>query len=243
MAETISNSERINQYQCVDFLKPQPYQKVLRIYSRDNYGNIHAFINSYHENGQPKQYLKVVNSRAFGDYREWHDNGVLKLQAYVVGGEADIAPSAEATWLFDGNSSVWDKEGTLIANICYEKGKLQGDSLYYHPNGNVWKRIPYNNDEIDGTYEIYLENRQLLQCTEYRKGSRHGPSFHYWSQNQLASREEYQNGSLLFGLYYDPAGQLVSEINDGHGKRAVFGKTTITELQEFRHGIPEGEIR
>src|SRR5215207_2384083 len=56
-AETISNKERLNQFQNVNFLSAQPYQKVLRIYARDSKGNIRSVVTAYHENGNPKQFL------------------------------------------------------------------------------------------------------------------------------------------------------------------------------------------
>ena len=78
LTETINNPERLDKYGCVDFLQPQSYQKVLRIYSRDAEGNVPACITSYHSNGYPHQYLEVVNSRACGAYQEWYPNGSKK---------------------------------------------------------------------------------------------------------------------------------------------------------------------
>lgn len=243
MSETISNVDRLKQYQHVDFLRPQPYQKVLRIFKRDPKGDIQSYITSYHPNGQPKQYLEVVNSRAFGTYKEWYVNGMLKLQACVIGGDADIGPQAEETWLFEGHAYVWDEEGNLTADIAYEKGKLQGDSLYYHPNGNIWQRTSFSDHEINGTYEIYLDNGDLLQKTQYHQGKRNGFSFRYWNRNRIATEENYQDDLLLYGRYYDSQGQMINEINEGGGYRAIFGKSEIAELQEYRHGIQEGEVK
>jgi len=242
-AETISNIERLKQYQCVDFSKPQSYEKVLRIYNRDSQGNIHANVHSYHENGQPKQFLEVVNSRAFGAYKEWHLNGCIKLQACVIGGEADLTPTAEESWLFDGCAYAWDEEGSQIATFSYEKGILQGNSYQYHPNGQIWKKIPYQNNEIHGSSETYLENCQLLQQNEYFEGARQGSSYRYWTPKQLASEEEYQKDTLRFGRYYEPSGHVVSEINDGNGYRSIFCKTGVAELHEYRHGEPDGEVK
>ena len=62
MSEIVSNPDRLEQFENVDFTQPQPYQKVIRVYSRDCQGNIPAIITSYHPNGTPRQYLEVVNS-------------------------------------------------------------------------------------------------------------------------------------------------------------------------------------
>ncbi len=243
MAEMISLKDRLAQYQRVDFLKPQPYQKVLRIYERDPKGNIAARITTYHPNGQPKQYLDVLNSRAFGIYQEWHENGCPKLQVRVIGGEPDVHPTADESRLFDGPARVWDSEGNPTADILYCKGSLQGDSLYFHKNGAIWKRIPYSENEIHGTSEIYLDNGQLLQSTAYVAGVRNGLSKRYWPGGCVAAEEHYCDNRLETARYFDQQQAIVAQIDKGHGYRAVFGKCDVTELHEYRHGIPEGAVK
>ena len=243
ISETISHVERIKQYEQVNFQCSQPYQKVLRIYHRDQNGDIHALINSYYPNGQPKQFLEVVNSRACGVYKEWHENGVHKLDAFVIGGEPDIGPSAENSWLFDGCTYSWNDEDILLAVIPYEKGALQGESLYYHLNGNLWKKVPFCDDEIHGSFGIYLETGELLQQINYCKGKKSGSSCRYWSPGQFACKEEYNDDLLIQGLYYSSTGTLISEIHEGDGYKAIFGKTGISELQEYRKGIQEGIVQ
>ncbi len=243
MTETISQKDRLKQYQSTDFTKAQPYQKVLRIFQRDDDGNITSHITSYHPNGQPKQSLMVVNSRAFGPYKEWHDNGRLKLEVNVIGGEPDINTQAEESWLFDGNALVWDSEGNQIANIYYEKGLLEGDSLEFHKNGCIWKRTPYKNNQTHGIVEVFLENGDQLQLTHYIKGQRHGISKRFWPNNTFAAEESYSQDKLEFGKYFDINGNSISEINEGSGFRAVFGRTAMTELHEYQHGFPEGEVQ
>ena len=196
LSETISTPDRLNQYANVDFLSNQPYQKVLRVYGRDCEGNITACITSYHPNGHIRQYLDVVNNRAFGAYREWHENGVLKLETHIIGGDADINTTAEKSWLFEGCSQVWDEEGRQVAQIQYENGELEGTSVYYHPNSTIWKLIPYHLGQIEGNSKIFLEDGTLLQETEFCTGVKEGPSRRYWDGEQLAADECYETGLL-----------------------------------------------
>lgn len=243
LSETVSSADRLKQYENVDFLSSQPYQKVLRIYNRDQNGEIHAFITSYHPNGQPKQYLEVVNNRAHGTYREWHESGNLKLEAYVIGGEADINNVAEASWLFEGCSRVWDECGTLIADIPYCNGELQGPSVYYHPNGVVWKQIPYIHNQMHGIAEFYLDSGTLLQTVEYANGLKQGTSKRFWGNCTVAADEHYSQGLLIMGRYFDRNGNLLAQIDNGNGFRAVFGKESLSELQEYHNGVLEGKIK
>ncbi len=243
ISETISNPERLKQYQGVDFLCSQPYQKVLRIYKRNASGDIQAYVTSYHPNGQIKQFLEISNGRAYGTYQEWYEDAVLKVDAFVIGGEADITTAAEKTWLFDGLSRAWDDKGRLSAEINYEKGQLNGLSVYYHPNGMVWKRTPFEKGQANGVHEVYQEDGVLLQTTEYCTGIRHGITLRYWDAERVASEETFCNGKLITGRYYNLCGSLVSQIDDGQGFKAVFSKDAVAELQEYHCGMPEGEVK
>lgn len=243
ISETITNQERLKKFENVDFLNNQPYQKVLRVFGRDAEGNIKAAITSYHPNGQLKQYLEACNNRAFGLYQEYYLDGTLKLEAYIIGGNADLNPASEKSWLFDRCSNVWDEEGRLIAQIQYSKGELHGYSLYYHPNGNLWKRVPFEHNQMQGVFEIYLESGEIMQTSEYVKGVLSGQSKRYWEGACLASEETYDQGLLMTGTYYDKCGLPVCEIESGDGQRAVFGKEGVVELQEYHNGVLQGEIQ
>ena len=242
-SETISNKERLAQFQNVDFLTTQPYQKVLRIYMRDSKGNVRSVVTSYHTNGNPKQFLEILNGRAFGSYWEWHENGKPRVMAKVIGGTADIIATAEKSWLFDDITYAWDEDGRVLAQIPYSQGVLEGVVAYYHSSGKPWKKIPYSKGQIHGTMEIYREAGDLLQQTPYVQGVKHGTAFRFWEPNQIASQEEYHQGSLGNGQYFDKKGQLVAQIKQGTGYRAIFGKDSISELQEYQQGNLEGEIK
>lgn len=241
--ETISGKDRIKQFQQTDFLKSQPYQKVLRIYQRGPSGNACSIITSYHSNGNLKQYLDVVNARANGTYGEWHENGQPSILTKVIGGMADITAEAEKSWIFDGVSHVWNDKGTLIAEVQYCQGELEGDSTYYHPSGRVWKLIPFRKGKIHGEERIYLDSGEIFQQTNYVDGVKHGSSEKYWSNKQLACQENYKQGRLESGRYYTSCGDLASEVSNGYGYRAIFGKDSISELQEYKRGVLEGEVK
>jgi antitoxin component YwqK of YwqJK toxin-antitoxin module len=242
-SETISAPERLEKFADVDFLCNQPYQRVLRVYERDDQGNIAAFVTSYHSNGQPKQYLEIVNGRAFGKYQEWYLNGQLMVDTQVIGGLGDISPAAEQTWLFEGCNSAWDDDGNLKAEIYYQKGQMQGLSFHYHPNGKIWKKVPYQDNLIEGMVEIYLDNGDLLATGEYSKGVRHGKSLRYWPSGSISTEEFYSNGLLHAGSYYNPSGEKISEVKGGEGARALFSKSGVSELHQYKEGVPAGEIK
>lgn len=242
-SETIGSKDRLKQFEKADFFKSMPYEKVLRIYSRNGKGEIHSFINTYYPNGQPKQYLEIVNGRAFGMYREWHSNGKVRLDATVIGGDADVYPGAENTWVFDGWNCAWDEEERPLASIFYKKGSLEDTAYYYHTNGNVWKQIPYKENKIEGTVQIFIEDGTLLQSIDYVQGKKQGLALRYWKNKQIASQEDYAEDLLQKATYYDINGTVVSEIKQGTGFRATFGKEVVAELQEYNKGAQNGKVK
>lgn len=240
--ETITAQDRLSQYKGVDFSKAQAYQRVLRVFGRDETGNVKALLTSYHPNGELKQYLEAKNNTAFGTYREWYENGQLKLEAHILNGTADLTPIAEKTWIFEGKSTVWDSKGNINAIISYNKGVLDGDSLYFHSNNNLWKRVPFSRGLVCGIHETFLEDGSILQTTPYVNGKRHGVSKRYWPCGTLAFEECYDDHLLVSGNYWSADGKPVQTIAEGSGKRVLFSASGIAELQEYRHGRPEGEV-
>jgi antitoxin component YwqK of YwqJK toxin-antitoxin module len=241
-SETISTPERVAMLEKNDFLAPQPYQKVICIYKKNNEGKAKSKLTTYHENGVVWQYLETVNGRANGIYREWFPNGTLKMTVGVIEGIGDLAPEAQTSWLFDGKSTVWNEEGKLIAEIFYEKGKIEGDSLYYHPNGAISKIIPYRKDLIEGALKVYNIDGEIIGSTNYIHGKKDGFSQFIGNLSIPKREEEYKGGLLISAKYFDFSGDLLSEVVSGYGKKPIFKNGSLAMQQEYRNGVIEGEI-
>jgi antitoxin component YwqK of YwqJK toxin-antitoxin module len=242
-SEVISNPERLKMYDNVNFLSNQPYNQVLRVYHRNTNGDIRACATSYYPNGQVKQSLEILNGRAFGPYQEWHENGRMKVDTFIVGGDPTLDQYAPSSWLFDGPSRAWDEEGNVSGEFTYSKGALDGDVVYYHKNGRIWKKAPFKGGLVDGTEQIFLDDGTLFQETTYSQNKKEGQSVRYWNVDQIASQETYIQDRLIEGKYYDLKGCPVSEVTKGCGNRALFSKTALSELHEYRNGIEEGLVQ
>ena len=241
--ETISAPERLQYYQSTDFFAPQPYEKVMRIYTRNVQGKTPSKLTTYHSNGELWQYLVVVNGRACGIYREWHENGVLRLELTVIEGLGDLSEEAQLSWIFDGPSRAMDVQGRLMAEIYYEKGKLQGNALYFHPNGKISKMTPYENDLIDGEVLYYDTKGVVIGKTPYIRGEKHGLATFKGDSKQPAYSEEYQNDLITEAIYHDFSGNIIARIEKGNGKQALYEKGKLRSIREYKEGLPEGEVQ
>lgn len=241
--ETISNKDRISAFQTTDFLAPQPFQKVLRVYGRNADGQSISKITSYHDNGQLWQYLEAVDGRAHGVYREWFANGQQKIEASVVEGVADIIDLAQATWIFQGPCKVWEDQGNLIAEFNYDKGLLHNPARYYFPTGALEKTIPYEQGEVHGIMQAFDEEGNLSEEIPYSKGEKSGKAMAYWKKDQILSTEIFDQGRLLEASYFDKEGNCIATVKGGNGKLAQFKEGSLYALFNISDGNIEGEMQ
>ncbi len=242
-SETISAKNRLTKYQNVDFCDPQPYQKVLRVFSKNKEGKSTSSITSYHTNGLIWQYLEVVDGRAHGTYKEWHLNNQPKMELTIIEGIAELSETAPTSWVFEGKNTIWDEQGALVAKILYDKGMLHGDSFYYYPNGAIKKHIPYIQDKIQGSIFFYSEEGAVLETISYLNDKPHGKAKSCALEGNLLYEEEWKNGNLIEGVYYSDTATILASISKGSGQRAEFEGKALKQLVEYREGVAEGLVQ
>ncbi|MBI5346174.1 MAG: hypothetical protein HZB76_03425 [Chlamydiae bacterium] len=239
--ETISSKERLKNYENTDFNTSQPYQKVLRTYSKDNDGKTISKLTTYHPNGQLCKYLELKDARAYGKYQEYYPSGNLKIDAFVIGGEPDI--NSQDNWLFDGLSQVYDENQTLTSQFTYQKGSLEGEAKYYHSNSQIKKLIPYQKNEIEGEVLEYKENGDLVCKTKYIKGKKQGTCIGYWGKDNIAFMEDYENDLLKNGQYFQKNRIKIASIKNGDGQKAIFKNDVLYQLIEHKGGFVDGKVK
>jgi antitoxin component YwqK of YwqJK toxin-antitoxin module len=242
VSETVSIPERIKNYKNVDFTSAQPYRKVMRVFSKDITGQTSSIITTYHANGVLWQYVEGKQNRACGSYKEWHQNGSLKIDAYVVGGPFDLTISAQSEWLFDNVCKVWDENGKLIAEMTYQHGELEGLSNYYYPSGKVKKTVPYHCNKICGDVFCFKENGQMILKETYNNDKKDSLSIAYWGADLIQKIETYNEGLLDEGQYFNMQKELISEVKNGFGKKAIFKNDYLHKFVEYKNGKAEGKI-
>ena len=242
LSETITNAERLKELAQRNYLNPQPYRKVARVYARDKEGSARSIITSYYENGQVYQYLECINGRACGLYQEWHPNGQTKLLAHVLAGQADIDVKAFPTWSFDGLCQAWDEQGALTATFTYERGTLNGPSETFYPTGEKESTIQYENGSKEGQEITYGKDGTVLQTISYHEGLRHGPARGNFEDGSENWREEYDEDRLMNATYFNRKKESVSSVCQGEGLRSVFDDDYLESQEEVHGGRPEGKV-
>ena len=242
-AETVSTKDRLSIYDNVDFLNSQPYQKVMRVYKKDQEGKSHSKLTSYHANGGIWQYLEAVDNRAHGRFLEWHENGKPKIEATIIEGMADLNEMAQSSWLFDGQCTVWDELGNLKASFTYEKGNLEKEAKYYFPSGKIERVIQYAQGSAEGLDTTYDAEGNVLEQISYKANRKEGQCVASWEYGISKYQEQYRDGKLINGVYFDPKGQVVAEIQNGRGIKAEFDQALLHKLFQYQDGKPAGEVK
>jgi antitoxin component YwqK of YwqJK toxin-antitoxin module len=240
--ETISQIERVKLYEKQNFDKPQSYEKILRVYSKNEQGKNPSLITTYHKNGQLFQKLQALDGRAYGTYEEYFENGRLRIKASVIEGTADITDLAQSTWVFDGACHVYYPSGHLEAIFGYDRGKKSGSATYFHENGLEKKKLHFIDDAACGQIQEFSDKGVLYLTYEFKNGSQTGPSSKYYESGGLAYEELWQNDTLIDGKYYNNQGVQISSISQGYGLKTLFDEEKPLTQLEYKKGRVCGKI-
>jgi antitoxin component YwqK of YwqJK toxin-antitoxin module len=242
LSETITNKERLKELAARDFLSPQPYKKVMRVFVRDQKGTSRSIITSYFENGQIQQYLECLNGRACGLYLEWYSSGNKKVQATLLAGQADLDDKSFLTWSFDGECTTWDEQGNKNAVFRYQKGTLEGISETFYAGGETRSITFYENGLKEGIETFYAPDGTIMQTVSFKNDLRDGPAIGYIQNDRQQWDEEYQENLLKNGHYFSAQGILLSSVQDGNGLRTLFSNEIMASQEEIKNGRVEGVI-
>ncbi len=175
-------------------------------------------------------------------YREWHSNGVLKLEVFVIEGMGDITDLSQASWLFHGKSTVWTENGEKEAEIYYDKGSLAETASYYYPSGAISKTIPYDQGQVHGSVRFLSEQGHVMEELQYVRGQQSGPSFGKWDEALFSYQEHYEKGKLITAAYFDKTGAQIASIQEGKGMRPSFKEGVLYSMTTYENGVPEGVV-
>ncbi len=240
--ETISAKERLKQYERIDFLQPQPYKKVSRVFLKQKDGSLPAILTAYHDNGSMSHYLEIRNGRANGLYREFHKNGTLAIEAHVVEGFGELHAQAQSEWVFDGKSQAFDEEGALQACLYYQRGLIEGQACYFHKNGALAQRLMYHNGLLEGSVETFDDQGKVIELIRFEKGLKEGEAYRIDDKSNLVYKEQYRAGKLLQGVYYTQEGEVLSSVEEGQGIISVFTNGKLEKQCQVVDGEKEGKV-
>ena len=115
------------------------------------------------------------------------------------------------------------KKDIKLPKFLILKVSLEGISTYYHPNGQIWKKLPYVKNQIEGTVEIYKMQWRTAStddlCQGHKTGSQHSL---LGSQSYCQPRRIFSRASLKMGNILIKKEILIAEVVNGTGLPSRF---------------------
>ena len=123
----------------------------------------------------------------------------------------------------DGTTKTYWENGKLKSALRYEDGKLNGECLWYHSNGQMAMKTYYCNDLKEGRLQRWCEDGTLTEDCWYKAGQLDSVYRTYSNKGNLISEVYYADGKLngKFMKWYENGqvfqdGQYVDGMMDGN---------------------------
>ncbi len=200
------------------------YPKDLVIKSEVNYSEdkMNGYLKEYSVKGSLLNTTKYINGVHITDAPElakldvkttYYDNGAVKSTATYKDGVAqgilrEFSPEGKVV-----NSKVF-VNGTLTGEgVLDTAGRMQGQWVEYHTNGEIKSKGEYLNNIRVGNWTFFHSNKKTEQTGKYdKKGKAQGPWKWYHESGNILREETYRNG-LQDGLMteYSDSGKVITK--------------------------------
>ena len=85
-----------------------------------------------------------------------------------------------------------------LSRVSCERHGLE---LWYHENGQIWRKRPYRYGKKHGLHEWYFKGNQILSRKTWKNGKRHGLHEKFDRTGYLISSKIYKDGKLVVSLF------------------------------------------
>lgn len=96
----------------------------------------------------------------------------------------------------------FDKNGTLLKNLCELNGLLEGQAIYFYPNGLIKTIEFYQKGILQGQRIDYFENGIVQQRTNYINGQISGNLYYYFENQSIKQIDFYEKDSVYFSRIF-----------------------------------------
>ena len=100
-------------------------------------------------------------------------------------------------YIAEDKDSIWnyfDDRGILISQELFLKGKKNGKSYVYFPDGIVSEEYNFKNGLLDGVFKQYFDKKSTKGEGNYVNGQMEGKNAYYYPNGVTAAVGYYKNG-------------------------------------------------
>jgi len=135
----------------------------------------------------------------------------------------------------EGVSTWWYPNGNIQLESYYKEGKLNGVLKRWHYNGNMDRMDHYLNNVLHGNSKTFFQNGLPESDVNYTYGVLDGKYSTYWESGEPNSVGEYNNG-FYHGkwIFYNQNGIKIAEanFNRGDGLKTEYSLKTAKKIKE-----------
>ena len=178
----------------------------------DNSGKRHGlWKGTYEKTGRPRYEGTFDNGKETGVFKFFADtrlgqvittrdfsanNGTSYTTFFDQHGNK-VSEGKEVGKLREGEWKIYHKGGKEIMSVeNYSKGKLNGLTKVFFPNGKIAEEAEYINGVKNGIYKKYNEKGTILEDTNYKDGKLHGQAYFYDKYGNLSSKGVFYKGYM-----------------------------------------------
>ncbi len=177
-----------------------------------------------YSNGAIRYEGTFKDNRPIGKFKYYYPNGKLKaVTLYGNDGRTAYAKTfqlngrmlAEGKYIDRKRDSTWrfysDTDSTLISEITYKNGVLDGKKIIWFPeNGKPSKIIEYKNGKKNGQLQEFYTDGKPARLETYRNDTLNGPFKVWFPEGRLQIEGSYKNGYQdSVWKTYDKNGKLI----------------------------------
>lgn len=118
---------------------------------------------------------------------------VTMLKEY---GQPPVEIRLEQRGELDGECKLYYPDGTLKAQMYYEKGKLHGPSSFYNTKGQLLAQSVFVKGMQEGVSYWYYPSGALYARHHYHKGFLHGPQEYFFEDGSIKTSLLYRQGKF-----------------------------------------------
>ena len=140
---------------------------------------------NYYDDGILKsEFEKNDNGQLDGIYREYYENGQLKLECTYKNGQ------------LEGIAKEYYKNNQLSCEYNFKNGQLDGLCKEYYESGKIKEEYYCKNGEFEGTYKKYYTNGKEKSEYNYKNGKPEGTAKEYRINGDVEVEYDYKKVNL-----------------------------------------------
>ena len=138
----------------------------------------------FHKNGNKKRTSNYYNSKLFGEFIEYYENGLINIRKFYENG------------LIQGEVFFYYESGEIQNKAVYVDNLLQGEMIGYYESGEISYKVNFIDDLAQGEEIGYYESGEIKDKCKYVDNLLQGEQIAYYKSGEIESTRSWIDNLL-----------------------------------------------